>query len=617
MSIIRKLNLICFVVILFHFFSVEAQESDFLHHIPTDTNEVNKGFEPLKSQMDSINVVLTGENHRFYAINQHTKYKMIRYLHQYGFRYLTIEFGSGIGYLANDYVLNGNEKSVDILTENFKGNRTAFVDLLGLIKRFNDTQLTIEDKIKIRGIDYTRFPFYSTRALGMIIENQECEEELKDYYEDLNVVSSGNANIDAIGFSTRGRAPNFDIRYSFKTYENRIYELSIRNLVKDFYLDTTKFSSTLGSKYDDFKSIIDDLNETVEWYKGEGISIQSHTKRERKLSRTLANIFIEDPSAKVYGQFGRCHIRNPNYEQNCYGFDLASLSDRLINNQLDLKVLNIPVFYLQDRDFESNKKVTGKRTNQLFDPAKIYFYDSGGDEVIFSDRFKQYEGLVILNTFASRASFDNVLSGEEIKYPSRIGYYSGQGGEGYFSIENQLGIYENTVNEDFSTNILDPQHHFIGFSFKSVDYNRFQAGYRFLMTVPNDTQSDSSEFRYTHFRHDFNLGYNIIHNRIFSWYTDLNFILGFAKIRERSFPAEQIFTVPAQSEQIQYRNFYYAGAISSGLRFKLGEFSINLEASYLRDFSNPDWRVRGTTVPGISRVQFSDFIYSLGVGVRL
>lgn len=617
MSIFKKINVICFAVCSFFYFSVEAQESSFLHQIPTDTNEVSTGLEPLKNQLDSINVVLTGENHRFYAINQHTKFKMIRFLHQFGFRYLTIEFGSGIGYLANDYVLNGNEKAADILTENFKGNRSAFVEMLGLIKRLNETQLSEADKIKIRGIDYTRFPFYSTRALGMIIEKKECEQELKDYYEDLNVVSSGNANIDAIGFSTRGRAPNFDIRYSFKTYENRIYELSIRNLVKDFYSDTSSFIGALGDKYFDFKRIIDDLKETVEWYKGEGISIQSHTKRERKMATAMMKIFENDSLAKVYGQFGRCHIRNENYEQNCYGFDLTSLSERLKNNNLGLKALNIPIFYLQDRDFESNKKVSGKRTNQLFDPAKMYLYDSGGDEVKFSEKFEQNEGFIILNTFASRASYDDVLSEEEIKYPSRIGYYSGEGGEGYFSVENQLGIYDNTVNEDFSTDIIDPQHHFIGFSLKSVDYNRLQIGYRFLMTVPNHSQSDSSEFRYTHFRHDFNLGYNIIHNRIFSWYTDLNFILGFAKIRERTFPAEQVFTVPAQSEQIQYRNFYYAGAVSSGLRFKLGEFSINLEASYLRDFSNPDWRVRGTPVPEISRLNFSDFLYSLGVGVRL
>ena len=597
---------------------IVAQNFDFLTEIPMDSTHINEGFEPLKGKLDSVNVVLTGENHKFYAVNQYTKFKFMRFLHQYGFRYLTIEFGSGIGYLANDYVFNGNQKAADILVENFKGNQSAFVEVLGMLKRYNDSLPNQNDKIQIRGIDYTRYPFYSTRALASIIEKAECEDDLQEFYEDLNVISTGNAKIDRLGFATVGKAPNFDLRYSFKTYENRIFELSIRNLIRDFYRDTVNFAIALDSRFNSFKNIIDDLKETLDWYKGDGISIQSHTMRERKMAKSLIEIFENDTSAKIFGQFGRCHIRNEQYDQNCYAFKISSLAERIEKNKRhNIKALKIPVFYFENGDFKSNKKLTGIRTSELFKPAKLFIYQSLGEEILFSENLQINSDFILLNTFSSSAELEEIIEQEEVKYPSKIAYYSGDGGESFLSLESQLGIYENSLNDDFGVNLSSRNHLFSGFGLKSIDFNKFQIGYRFLMLLPNTVESDSSVFRYSHFRHDFNVGYNIIHNKIFSWYTDLNFILGFAKIREQTYGDENIFTHPVKSEKVNYRNFYYAGAISSGLRFKIGDLSINLEAAYLRDFSNPDWRVNGVPVNGVSRLNFSDFIYSVGLGIRL
>jgi hypothetical protein len=594
-------------------FSIVFSQENGLYEINTELDGEGENINYIDPYVEGKNIVLTGENHRFYGSNQLIKIKFILHLYKQGYRNFVLEFGSGIGFLFDQYVVYNNDEAYAILKQTFGNGNMPYKYFLDIIKDFNQDK-SLEDKIRIHGVDYTRYPFYSLKALALIIQNQGCEYELKDYYEDLNVVSSGTTNIDDVGFFARRTPENFNLKGGFKTYNNRIFELSIRNLIQDYDRDTTRFLLALGPKFEQFNQLISDVRETLEWYKGEGVRIQSHIQRERYMARNIARIIQADSTQKVYGQFGRCHVRGEEFSQNCYGFDLTSIAERLEEMDTVLfKVESIPVFYVEEGFLKSNKSQSGLRTSKMLPLAKVYFYDYAANTLIFEkENFKLYD-LAIINTFSSDASLEDILEDKKVKYPSRLAYYNGADSEDVFSFNASYANFTNGINSNFALDFYNPIHLSYGFGFRNITNDGGQSLFRFNMIQPINASNDSIDLRYTNYRFQLGGGYNFIHNRVFSLYSDLGLVLGFAKIRERRIPPEQIYTFNVKTEEVSYRNPYLGASLSLGSRIKIGSFSLFLESAYQRDFSDTGWRVKGSEVNGINPISFSNFIFFGGV----
>lgn len=609
----KKISLI-FLLLLFT--KLASSQVDGYVAISQDTSFNYTGFEVLDSFVADKKVIITGENHRYRGSNGVIKLKMLMYLYEKGFRYFLLELGAGTGYLASDYVTTGNENAIAILERNFQ-TENGWFELFDAIRRFNKNR-SYEDMIKVEGVDLTRFPIYSTKALALIIEDLGCEDELSDYYEDLVVVSSTSENINRLGFISR-REPDedFNIKSDFKTYRNRIYELSIKNLVADFYRDTTQFKLSLGDKYAPFKKILDELSATLKWYKGEGLSIQSHVKRERHLESRIADIFSADSTAKVFGQFGRCHIRSLEYDQECYAFDMDAVANRLEKREeLKDRVAVIPIFYKEQREVKIAKYST-HNASFLLPRSSSFIYDTR-KQLLEIDAELEASNFAIINTFSDQVTMNDIVSND---YDKRLkknqNYYRGSKSESYFSPIFQYALLPNDLNQSLGVDLVEQTLNYYGVTFRDVQPRGGQSNFKISGVNPTRVVTDSVNFRYSNWRFESSAGYNFIYRKSFSMYFDLGLFFGFSKIIEDR-PNESVeFTNPVFSERVAYRNPYIGAIGDLGMKLKLGSFALFVEAGYQHDFSEPIWTYKNIEVHGIEPLSYSMLMFTGGIALAI
>lgn len=137
-----------------------AQNVEGLTRIVLDSTSNYDGFNDFDAYIGDKRMVFSGENHRYAFSNNSLKFKQAMYLYDKGFRYLTLEFGEGIGFLANEYVHTGDEKLLKLLFRSVSYNQHPMYWLLERLKNFNADKEEA-DKISIVGLDYTRYPTYS------------------------------------------------------------------------------------------------------------------------------------------------------------------------------------------------------------------------------------------------------------------------------------------------------------------------------------------------------------------------------------------------------------------------------------------------------------------------
>lgn len=577
-----------------------------------DTSMNVSEMQFLKPYLKDKKVVLTGENHMFTHSNQMIKLRLMLSLYKHGFRYFMMELGHGAGYLANDYVTTGNQKALDIL---YKGEieNNPIGAFLETIRRFNDGK-SYEDQIKIRGVDYTRYPLYSTRALALIIEEKDAVTKLPIYFEDLQVISSAREDVDKLGFSSWGNRleEDFDIKASFKTYRSRLFELSMRNLITDFYRDTLQFKEVLGDKYDDFKEILDEIDVTLKWYKGEGLSVQMHVQRERHLEQRVKDIFKKDPNTKVLGQFGRCHIRNEQYSQDCFAFDMASMAERIEKNE-DFKksVLTIPILYEEFNDFHIPRS-TRKKFEDILQIGKIVGYIA--DSSYVNIKYDPVSGPVILNSISRFAYLEDILKGSNQQVFNNLkNRYRDNFVENHIEIINQQLETSSLVNDDFGVNIFPSIHRYFGIGFRNVNEFGWQSTFRFQGIAPVFIDEEDRNLRYSNWRFDFGYGYNFIHRKYFSLYSDIFVQLGFGKIREQLLTSNEAATFEYFEKPLNYRNTSLGVLADVGMRIKLNFFTLFFEAGYQYDTSNPKWTLNGASIETSPNTTFTGLVLTGGI----
>lgn len=596
--------LICFFSIQFSFAQVEG-----ISRVQMDTTMEFSGFEMLDSVVEDKRIVFTGENHTFNVSNNVLKFNLILYLYDKGFRYFVLEFGQGIGYLANEFVTTGDENAMEILDAGRSKSIPNYLsDLLYPLKEFNKGKAP-EDQVKIVGADLTRYPIFSLRAMASIIQKSNCEEELAIFYEDINVVASARPTNDRLGFT--GRIQNledFDIKAGFKSYQNRLFELSVRNLISDFYKDTTRFQLALGEKYTDFKFLLDELKTTVDWYKRDNVVIQSHIERERHLETRILEIFKNDSLAKVAGQFGRCHVRLNDFDQDCYAFDMNSVSDRLQkNNELKDKILIIPVFYnYYKTEVKFNKSATTLSLKDLIHDDAMFLYDTSNEWFSFEEKIV-VPRYVLINTFTPHIASDQMEFAQK-----NTSSYRGLAEEGHTTLTVQPRFFNTMLNEDFGVNLFQEQQVFYGCHFTSAfaQGGRYTLGSSFI--IPNAINNDSVSWRYTNWNISAGMGYNWLYKSWISIYSDIVTDFGFAKVREDRGVLNSGFTYDFQKNRAVYRNPYITFSGTTGIQFKFKSISLFSEIGYGYDVTNPKWRNKGI-LPNSTGQKFDRLFYRFGI----
>jgi len=598
-------------------FIVLSSYGQSLSRIALDTSDQTTGFEVMSDYLNNKRIVLVGENHRYVNSNQLLKLKTIQYLHQNGYRYVTMEFGAGIGYLANEYAQTGDENLLSILNGGFEDSEKNHIHefLLG-VERFNRDKAK-EDKIQVKGVDYTRYPVYSLKALAYILEEKSCEQEFYTFYEDLEIISSVNLDDDNLGFASRlePSRENFDIRYGFKSYKNRLFELSIRNLVNDFYEDSTIFKDRLGESYEPFSYIIEELQTTLDWYLGSGVDIQMHIERERHLADGIRLILEEDRKAKITGQFGRCHTRAMGIDGDCYSFSMESMVKRLSKDSiLDERIAVLPIYYKNEGELNYNRKNTDYKMEELLPAPGIYVYDLS-DSVFTFDKVTSDSSYALINTYWSGSYVEEIIEGSEDLSKGRISRRK-ENEEQHTVFTGTYQLLPNEISQDFGVDIVPEEQLAIGMEFTNVEPFGGQNSLGFTINLPNTIETDSVDLRYTNWYLYSSVGYNFVYRQNFDLFANWHFGLGFAKIVERRGFEESIYTYSTNELKNVYRNPYFNVAGELGFRLKFGWFGIQAQAGYQYDFTNPKWRNK-TILPHSTGVNFRNFYGRAGILFRM
>ena len=604
-------------VLIFFLGSLFAQGQESIPRISLDTVNVSSGYEVMSSYLNGKKIVLLGENHKYVNSNQLLKLKTIQYLYDDGFRYVTMEFGAGIGFLANEYVQTGDQNLLKILNGGFVGDEKNHIHQFLLSVEKMNREKSEEEKIKLRGIDYTRYPVYSLKSLAYILEEKDCQQEFYSFYEDLEVISSINLDDDNIGFASRlePSRENFDIRFGFKSYKNRLFELSIRNLVDDFYKDSSIFKSRLGKSYEPFAYIIEELNNTLDWYLGTGVDIQMHLERERHLTKGMHDILDNDSLAKITGQFGRCHTRAMGIDGNCYSFSMSSMVKRLARDSILIdQIAVLPIYYKNEGEIEFNKKNTQAKFDELLPKPGVYVYDLS-DSIFTFDKVSSDSNFALINTYWSNSSVEEIVSEDESLLGDR-GSKRKQNGEQHLVFTSTYSLLPNEISQDFGVDIFPEEQLAVGLEITSVEPGGNYNTIGLNINIPTVIENDSVELRYTNWYIQSTMGYNIIYRQNFDFFFNYHLGLGFAKIVERRGFGQSIYTYSTNELKNVYRNPYFNIAGETGFRLKFGWIGLQVKAGYQYDFTNPKWRNK-TILPHSTGVNFRNFYGQAGLLFRL
>lgn len=593
-----------------------------LEVIPADTSFSISGFDMIEDSVTKYRLVLTGENHRFTHSNQIIKIKMMLFLHEHGFKHHLLELGRGIGFLANEYILTGDQHLMDILNEGVEDELNPMFELLEVLERFNRL-LPMEDKIQIHGVDYTRYPFFSTKSLQYLIEKSDVKDELKIFYEDLTVINSARSSSDPMGFLASGRRvdEDFDLRAGFKSYRSKLFELTIRNLIQDFYRDSSSFRIQLKENYNTFEDIIKELHATLDWYHGEGLSIQSHIRRERHLEQRILRIVENDSTAKLFGQFGRCHIRQDYSEGRCYAFDMASVSERLQKNSLFKDhILSIPIFYSEDGEVKKNKNQINQSAydyEELLQLGQIYLWEIQKDGQLVFPSVGVGSKYAIVNTFPGHASMEQILNKSDgLAFSALSKSKRKRVSEDHFQFNASGHPLETDWNTTIGHNLLENPQLYFGLNFTNIDEKGWQTHLSFMGVIPNWHRTQVADFRYSNWRFQIGQGYNFIYRKRISFYSDLGFFFGFAKVREYRSSLEG-FSFDVKDQLVNFRNGYLGFSNEWGIRYKMDGFSVFGQAGYQVDLSDQFWKVKSNIVENAPPTSFSAFFFSVGFSIYI
>jgi hypothetical protein len=580
---IRFTLLVLFISITYFAFAQRR-----LPTIKLDTSLVSEDFGPFDNVFDDKRMVFFGENHTYTHSNQLLKLKAIIHLHKKGFRYVAIELGAGIAFLANEFIRTGDQEVFDLLNDGFDSDeRNKLYYLLLALRKFNKDK-PLKDQVKIVGVDYTRYPVYSLKAMQKIIEMKQCQNEMDTFYEDIKTVGTIDLSAVGIGFANL-REPtteNFDIRFGFKSYQNRLFELSVRNIVEDFNKDTIKYEAALGEYYHQFKHIADQLGATAKWYKGEGINVQMHIERERNMVKNIKEVLVADSLAKITGQFGRCHIRTEDYDDDCYSFSLSSMVERLEKDStLSGKILTVPIFYKQTDKIEVNEEYTNIKLNDLISRNNIYIYRADSN-LLSIKGLNSDSKIVLINTHWAFTSMRDILEKHEDQKrnePSKRKEF----GSDILNFEAHYFQYGSNINDDLGLDLLPFHNIFYGIRYESITEEGRQNSISFNAIAPINMETDSVSYRYTNWFLRSSVGYNFVYRKHFDLFANYHFTFGVAKVREdRGFESSE-YTYDFKEKVSKYRNPYFNIGADLGMRFKFGPVGVFILGGYHYDVTNP------------------------------
>lgn len=294
------------------------------------------GFRLLEKDLDQYNAFFTGENHLYHVTNVKLELKLFRFLHENaGVNVFVMEFGAATTYLLNKYITTSDTTYLNAL-QYYPFN--VYSDLFkGLHDYYHE--LPADQKFFVRGIDREGSDHLSAEALVDLLPDERPHDSIVVHTDALRMVQKRSRQ----AFYT-GPSP-----YYTGLYDTQSALPTLRSFILNFDRHKAHYRDFLGDDFTTFEGVVESLRIEIKCLDFEkNQSLQSVSLREEHMYQNMLTLFDTMPDAKVFGQFGRCHVSRSEDNNDCGFYGLNSLNQRINISKhpmLSGKVLSIGILY--------------------------------------------------------------------------------------------------------------------------------------------------------------------------------------------------------------------------------------------------------------------------------
>lgn len=315
-------------------------------------NDDYSSFSIFENKLDSFKIIFLGENHYFRKINDEINLKFLKYLNKYnGFNTLALEFGFTRGYLVNKYIHSGDSAIIQQLKKH-SGN--SFIEFYEELYKFNQT-LPEEKRIKVVGIDIERYMGLPVNNLCALMPEDLAPDEICVHVEALRGLAGYNDS-------------SFDYEMGKRRFEMFSSEATLSEFIENYAQNDTIYRCWLGENFELFDTITQSLKGYVQWREyTTDRATQGYVYRENYMEKAIVDYLKKNRDAKIFAQFGRCHVAVVTQEEACTWRNYNSVAARLSkskNTETKGKVGSIAMFYTRSPDLDQ-LILEGKATKLL------------------------------------------------------------------------------------------------------------------------------------------------------------------------------------------------------------------------------------------------------------
>jgi hypothetical protein len=615
----NKLRIIL-LLLLFIIINAKAQ----LLKIELENDSAYTSFTHVNQLNDEARIILIGENHTYLDYNAILQLQTFKYLHECkDVNTIMFEFGEGFSYLVGGYITQLNDSLAmiqsDIISTIFFDQQFALYDSLRV---YYKQQMAIGKPFKVISGDIDHNLDLGIIAMAEILKYKKCNDSISDicgafvglrdhYYNKFKKLKQSGTMKSSSGEKS-------------DVLQLRISELkSMEELVHLYDEKLNYFQDALGDDFIAFHTIMESFKKGLKWknYQNERNIINTYY-RENQMYLKLLDYLRNNPQEKIFAQYGRCHIADTAFNDQCNYESFKSFAQRLKESpHIDLsdKVVLIPQFYVNGTNKNLNFKTEITELMAIhtdIDKTKpaVYAYkiDTAGP---FKKLYGIYEYLIVNTSFQDQEymygpgtnSKNNDDEKEELEdfwgYVQIEGYQS-------FHFYRFGNINTSLTALGFSSLTSPIITYGGGISLYEPQYAYGHLGFEYWNPL-SMVRGDTSSLTMNGYTLNFRAGRTVLDNDIFQIAPYLGYSHSVVRLKENTTIAVPSMLVGSFNEQLVFTN--KAAQIDAGFDFKLHYkfLGIDIKTGYRFDASGRDWKTPSAEAAGL-RTGFSGFYFSVG-----
>jgi hypothetical protein len=581
-------------------------------------------FSHVNTISDDIQIILIGENHTYLDYNTLLEFRTFQYLHEYkNVNTIMFEFGEGFDYLVGNYIRQTDDS---LAAENGEMIKTIFFKqqfgLYDSLRDYYKQQLSIGKPFKIISGDIDHNLDLGIIAMSEMLKFKKCNDSISEVCGAFLGLRDHYYN--KFKKSKQQGETKMSSNEKSEFLKLNVNELkSMKELVLLYDERIGHFKDALGDDFESFNTIMESFKKGIKWFEyGSERNILKAYYRENLMYLKLLDYLRINPAEKIFAQYGRCHISDTAFNDECNYESFKSFAQRLKESpHIDLvnKVCLVPQFYVNGSNKNLNLKAEIAELMLGFpdiDKTKeeVYTYkvDSTGP---LKKLFGIYENVIINTSFQNEeylygtANVNNKEKDEKKEIEDFWGYFQI---EGYQSFHNyRFNSLNSRFTEQGFGEIKSPIITYGGgLSLYEPQFLYGHLGFEYWNPI-SIIRGDSSSLTMNGYTFNFRMGRTLFDNDIFQLVPYFGYSQSVVKLKEDTPLSVPSLVVGSFDEQLVFTN--RAAQIDAGIDFKLHYkfLGLDVKTGYRLDVSERSWQTSSSQPIGI-KTAFSGLYLSLG-----